>query len=186
MRYRREFFRQIIHAAGIVFVILAGYLGTLPMVALSLTAALLGELIFQLDRRFTLPFFSYVLRSCRRDDTERGFIYYFLGMALTYALFGFNISVASASVIILTLGDSLSTIIGREYGSHPLPFNPDKSIEGSAAFLLAGSLGALFFLDPITALAGAIAGMLVEAYTPVEDNITIPIGAGAVMLLLVH
>ncbi|MEM4195851.1 MAG: phosphatidate cytidylyltransferase, partial [Methanothermobacter sp.] len=100
--------------------------------------------------------------------------------------FGFNISVASASVIILTLGDSLSTIIGREYGSHPLPFNPDKSIEGSAAFLLAGFLGALFFLDPITALTGAIAGMLVEAYTPVEDNITIPIGAGAMMLLLVH
>ncbi|MEM4195654.1 MAG: phosphatidate cytidylyltransferase, partial [Methanothermobacter sp.] len=72
MRYRREFFRQIIHAAGIVFVILAGYLGSLPMVALSLVAALMGELIFQLDRRFTLPFFSYVLRSCRRDDTERG------------------------------------------------------------------------------------------------------------------
>mgnify|MGYP005851005027 CR=1 FL=1 len=183
MRYRREFFRQLIHATGIVFVILAGYLNATSMIILSLGAAICGEIIFQLDRRFYLPFFSGILRGCRRDDTERGFIFYFIGMALTYAFFGFNMAVANASIIILTVGDSLSTIIGREYGEHPLPLKPDKSIEGSAAFLAAGFLGSLFFLEPIYAITGALTGMLVEAYTPVEDNIVIPLVTGAALLL---
>lgn len=183
MKYRREFFRQLIHATGIVFVILAGYLDTTSMIILSLAAAICGEIIFQLDRRFYLPFFSVILRGCRRDDTERGFIYYFIGMALTYSLFGSNLAVANASIIILTLGDSLSTIIGREYGKHPLPLKPDKSIEGSAAFLAAGFIGSLFFLEPVYAFTGALTGMLVEAYTPVEDNIVIPLATGAALML---
>jgi len=183
LKYRREFFRQLIHATGIVFVILAGYLDTTSMIILSLAAAICGEIIFQLDRRFYLPFFSVILRGCRRDDTERGFIYYFIGMTLTYSLFGFNMAVANAAIIILTLGDSLSTIIGRRYGKHPLPLKHDKSIEGSAAFFAAGFLGSLFFIEPIHALTGAITGMLVEAYTPVEDNIVIPLVVGAILLI---
>ncbi|MDI6702640.1 diacylglycerol/polyprenol kinase family protein [Methanothermobacter wolfeii] len=186
MKYRREFFRQLIHASGIIFIIISTHLNSLQMLLLSVLAAAAGEVIFRIDRIHYIPLLSGILRGCRRNTSERGFIYYFLGMAVTYAIFGFSMDIANGAIVILTLGDSFSTIIGREYGKHRLPFNRDKSIEGSLAFAFSGFIGALFITGPLPALTGAVTGALVEAYTPVEDNLTIPVFTGAAILLSGH
>lgn len=184
LKHKKEILRQAIHATGIIFVIIQPWLGVQNLILIGLVAAIIGEIIYQYDRRHHIPFFSWILRTCRRDNSERGFIYYFLGLALTYSLFGFNIPIANAAIIILTIGDAASTIIGKIYGKHRLPYKPNKTFEGSIAFTLLGFIGALTQVNPPTALTGAVIGALVEAYTPLEDNLTIPIIAGVGMYIV--
>lgn len=183
LKHKKEILRQSIHATGIIFVIIQPWLGVKNLILIGLAAAIIGEIIYQYDRRHKIPFLSWLLRTCRRDDSERGFIYYFLGLTLTYSLFGFNIPIANATILILTIGDAASTIIGSFYGKHTLPYNPNKTFEGSIAFILLGFIGALTQVNPLIAFIGAIIGALVEAYTPLEDNITIPLITGVGMYI---
>lgn len=178
LNHKKEILRQAIHATGIIFVIIQPLVGVKNLILLGLVAAIIGEIIYQYDRRHCIPFFSWLLRTCRRDSSERGFIYYFLGLTLTYSIFGFNIPIANAAIIILTIGDAASTIIGKIYGEHPLPYKTNKTFEGSIAFILLAFIGALTQVNPLTAFIGAFIGGLVEAYTPLEDNLTIPIITG--------
>lgn len=184
LNHKKEILRQSIHATGIIFVIIQPWLGAKNLILLSLAAVIIGEIIYQYDRRRYIPFFSRLLRTCRRDSNERGFIYYFLGLALTYSFFGFNIPVANAAIIILTLGDAASTIIGRFYGKHNLPYSSNKTFEGSIAFILLGFIGALTQVNLLMAFIGAFIGALVEAYTPLEDNLIIPLITGISMYIV--
>ncbi len=183
LKYEKEILRQIIHSTGIIFIILEPILGLRTLILLTISTAIIGELIYQVDRKRYIPFFSWVLKNCRRDNAERGFIYYFLGLALVFSIFGFDTKLAGAVIIILTLGDATSTIIGKIYGEHPLPYNPNKTFEGSIAFIIVGFIGALTQVNPLIAFIGALVGALVEAYTPIEDNLTIPLIAGGAMYI---
>jgi len=183
LKYKREILRQLIHATGIIFVIIQPWVGVRNLILLGILAAFIGEIIRQYDLRRPIPLFSWLLRTCRRDTAERGFIYYFIGLAITYTLFGSNIPIANAAILILTIGDAASTIVGKLYGKHPLPYKPNKTFEGSIAFIIIGFMGALTQVNPIIAFIGAFTGSLIEAYTPIEDNITIPIMAGLGMYI---
>ncbi|MBV1768497.1 MAG: phosphatidate cytidylyltransferase, partial [Methanobacterium sp.] len=116
--YKREVIRQLIHASGILFIFLGNYLSLPYLIILPLMAMLAGELIFQIDKKYYIPFFSKVLRSYRRDENEKGFIYFFLGLTLTLAFFGFNMTIANAVIIILVLGDATSTLVGKKIGKN--------------------------------------------------------------------
>ncbi|MDI9624311.1 MAG: phosphatidate cytidylyltransferase [Methanothermobacter sp.] len=186
MKHKREILRQAIHATGIIFVIIQPWIGVKNLILLGILAAFMGEIIRQYDLRHSIPLFSWLLRTCRRDTNERGFIYYFIGLALTYAFFGSNIPIANAAIIILTIGDAASTLIGKLYGKHPLPYKPNKTFEGSIAFIFIGFIGALTQVNPTIALMGAFIGSLVEAYTPIEDNITIPLLVGISMYIFFY
>lgn len=146
----------------------------------------MGELIYQIDKKRYIFLFSRILRSCRRDENERGFIFFFVSLAATLILFGHNLEVANAAIIILALGDSFSTLIGTRWGKHPLIFNSNKSWEGSLTFILAAFIGALTQVPPLAALIGAVAGSITEAYSPIDDNLTIPLIAGAVITLSIY
>ena len=183
LKHKQEILRQTIHATGIIFVIIQPWLGVQNLILLGILAAFIGEIIRQYDLKHPIPLFSQLLRTCRRDTNERGFIYYFIGLALSYALFGANVPIANATILILTIGDAASTIVGKLYGKHPLPYKPDKTFEGSIAFIIIGFIGALTQVNPTIAFIGAFIGSLVEAYTPVEDNITIPLIVGFTMYI---
>jgi dolichol kinase len=183
---QREIPRQLIHASGILFILLENFLALPYLILLSLTAALIGELIFQIDKKHYIFLFSKILRDCRRDSLERGFIYFFLGLTLTFSLFGFNLAIANAAIIILVLGDALSTIIGTNFGKNKLPFHYDKSWQGTITFLIVAFLGAWTQVPLMAALMGALAGAITEAYSPIDDNLTIPLAAGGVITLVIY
>lgn len=181
----RETFRQLIHASGIFIVFLNYFLHPNTVMLICLAIVLSVELIFRIDKKRHIFFFSEILRRSKRDDDERGFIYFFVGAIITLYLFKFNIAIVNAAIIFLVLGDSASTIIGKKFGKHKLPLNKNKTIEGSIAFLIIGFIGALTQLPPIPAFIGALSGALTEAYSPIDDNITIPLISGAVMTLII-
>ncbi|MBU4607748.1 MAG: phosphatidate cytidylyltransferase [Euryarchaeota archaeon] len=184
--YKREVIRQLIHASGILFIFLGNYLSLPYLIILPLMAMLAGELIFQIDKKYYIPFFSKVLRSYRRDENEKGFIYFFLGLTLTLAFFGFNMTIANAVIIILVLGDATSTLVGKKIGKNKLPHHLQKSWEGGFSFFLVSFIGAGTQVPLAAAFMGALAGTITEAYSPLDDNIAIPVVSGTVITLLIY
>ena len=90
-------------------------------------------------------------------------------------------AIANAAILILLLGDSASTLIGKRFGKIKLPFQSHKTLEGSLTFLIVGFICSLTQLPVIPAFVGAMAGTLTEAYIPVDDNVPIPL-----VLSLIH
>lgn len=183
---QKETLRQLVHASGLLFIFLEPFLSLPYLIALAIFATVMGEIIYKIDKKREIFLFSMLLNSCRRNDNEKGFIYFFAGFSLTLIIFGQNLAVANAAILTLALGDSLSTIVGTRWGKHPLIFNPKKTWEGSLTFMTAAFLVGLTQVPLLAALAGAIAGAISEAYSPIDDNLTIPLVAGAVISLVIY
>ncbi len=99
--------------------------------------------------------------------------------------------VAASALAMLMVGDGAAAVVGRRYGRRRYPFS-SKSVEGSAAFFTTGLAAALpFGLLPADGLAlptlvlGAAAAAVAEAApVPLNDNVRVPLVAGAVMALV--
>jgi dolichol kinase len=180
---KKEIIRQSIHASGISFILIEPFFNINIIIFFSLVIVILAELIYRIDKKSYIPLFSKVLRGLRRDSKERGFVYYFVGVSLALILFNFNLNIANATILILSLGDAASTIIGKIYGKNFLPMSKQKTFEGSIAFFLVSLMAALTQLPSIPSFIGALTGSITEAYSPFEDNIAIPIISGIFMTL---
>lgn len=111
-------------------------------------------------------------------------IHFALGIAISLLLFPEPIRYVAITV--LTLGDGGAHIFGMKFGKTKLPFNKGKNIEGTIVGLTLAFLGALIFVDPVSALIAATVGMLMEGIPcPLNDNFTIPLATGLVLLLLI-
>ncbi|HJW93041.1 MAG TPA: DUF92 domain-containing protein, partial [Thermoanaerobaculia bacterium] len=89
---------------------------------------------------------------------------------------------------VLAFGDGFATLIGKRFPIRPLPWNSEKSLGGTIAFVLIGSAAAyatavFFHYDNIVvALAAAVVAAIVESLPlHINDNITVPF-ASAVTL----
>jgi dolichol kinase len=182
----KELFRQLIHASGVFIVVLGYFISPDSLILLAALIMFLVVLLFELDKKYQIPIFSYIFKRCKRRDDERGFIYFFLGIILTLIIFKFNMPVANAAILILLFGDSASTIIGRKYGKTRIPFKKDKTVEGSLAFFMVGLTLALTQVPLLPAFLGVLAGVLAEAYSPIDDNIPIPLVSATVMALVIY
>ncbi|MGB9936238.1 MAG: diacylglycerol/polyprenol kinase family protein [Methanobacterium sp.] len=182
----REYLRQMIHASGIFIVFLSLFLPPIDLILVCISIVLFVEILFKIDRHRKIFFFSFILRKCKRDEDERGFVFFFLGIILTIYFFQFNIAIVNAAILILLFGDSASTIIGKKYGTKPLPFNREKTVIGSVAFFTVAFIGAFTQVPLLPAFIGALFGALTEAYSPVDDNIPIPLISALVMSMTIY
>lgn len=182
----KELVRQLIHASGVFVLILGLFLRIDVLILLCVIMVVSVEIMFVLDKYMHIPVFSNIMSTCKRSDDERGFLYFFIGIIATLVIFSFNLSIAYSAILLLLIGDSLSTIIGKRFGNHKLPFNKSKSFEGSLAFFGAGLICCLIFLQPIPAVIGALTGTLTEAYSPIDDNIPIPLISALTMTIVIY
>lgn len=118
-----------------------------------------------------------------------------LGLAIASELLSVPLSLAFAAYAILGIGDAASALIGKAYGSLEIPWNPEKTWEGTgagfgAAYPWALMLASVYHLwlerPDVTGqlsfplhlvwiiFVGTIVGMLAETL-PGEDNFTIPV-----------
>ena len=176
----------MIHASGVFIVLLNYFLPSQVLIILCVAMLIFVVIMFRLDHYHHIPFFSTIFRLTKREDDEIGFAYFFIGIIITLYFFQFNMAIANAAILILLFGDSASTLIGRKFGKINLPFQPHKTVEGSLAFLIIGFLVALTQLPILPAFLGTLAGSLTEAYSPIDDNIPIPLMAAVVMTLSVY
>ena len=182
----KELIRQLIHVSGVFVVILSYFIKPEILILLLITIVVFVELMFRLDKHRHVFLFSTIFRLSKRQDDERGFAYFFTGIILTLLIFQFNMAVANAAILILLFGDSASTLIGRKFGKFKLPLHKKKTLEGSLAFLIVGFAAALTQVPPYPALLGALSGTITEAYSPVNDNIPIPLVSALIMSLAIY
>ncbi len=128
-------------------------------------------------------FSAWLEWALRENERERltGASYSLIGAWLTLLLFEKRI--ACAALLILVVGDTVASLVGRAVGGMTL-FGR-KTVVGSLAMFVASVLLALAFVPPRVAVGGALAATLVELLPlPIDDNLTIPLAAGLALTLL--
>lgn len=188
---RAEMIRKGIHLFALVIPI--GYsLVTFPTAIGWLVASALVAIIIDISRfrKWRLwAWISWLITPIIREhEIKGGFTgasYILTTSTICVALFPKTIAITA--IVYIIIGDIAAAMVGRLYGRHTLIGK--KTVEGSAACL--GSLLLVSFLIPgltwATALAGALTATVVEAISgKLDDNMTVPIASGLVMLLVMH
>ncbi len=187
----KETARRIFHiASGMVFVLLIYH----DIIGKDFFAAAIfaGFLISLVCMKIKIPVLYPVLKYLDRKKDIRSFpgkgaIFYGIGIFLVLVLFEKDI--ALAAIMVLALGDAVAPIAGS-YGKIAHPLNKKKKIEGIAAGVAAGTLGALVFVAWYEALAASIIAMAIESMglklggNPLNDNIIMPVTAGATIWII--
>lgn len=111
----------------------------------------------------------------RPDEQARGFapgiVLYPLAVLGLVLLFGpwSGLVVPAMGWALLAFGDGAASLVGMRWGSRPLPWNPRKSWEGTAAHVLVGgaaaaAIGAFVAQGRIEGLMASPAGLLVAGF----------------------
>ena len=186
MLTRVEVSRKIVHLSTLSIPI--GYALTSEETALMILLSLfLGFLLVDLLRHFHRGvaalfekyFFGKVLRE-REKGTFMGSTYFLFSSLLTLLLFPKPIAIAS--LLILILSDTCAALVGKGIGKFRV-FG--KTLEGSTAFLFSSLLIVWFYpdLNRFSGTLGAFGATLVELLPiKIDDNLTIPLVAGGIML----
>ncbi|MCX6549834.1 MAG: DUF92 domain-containing protein [Acidobacteria bacterium] len=139
----------------------------------------------------------------RPVDAARGYpvgiLMYPLAVLVLILAFPTRLDVAAAAWAVLAVGDGTATLAGRRWGRHALPWNPAKTYEGLASFVIAGGTAAvilawwtapaimprpsLLFILLAPAAAALAAGFAETVPMTLDDNVTTPAVAGAVLWL---
>jgi uncharacterized protein (TIGR00297 family) len=208
--------RQWVHVGSGSFALLLRVLTWWQAAALALFALVFNALVLpRIGGR----------RLYRPVDEARGFplgiLLYPLSVLLLVLAFPSRLDIVAAAWGILALGDGAATLVGRrvttinaEPAEHAdknfsadsassafirrrLPWNPDKTVAGTLAFVICGGIGAVALalwtrpaVTPEPSLTFAIVAPLVAAVIaalvetiPVglDDNVSVPVTAGAVL-----
>jgi dolichol kinase len=182
--------RQLIHGSGIFIALLikeaySFFGGWLYPTAILAVAISIGYAISYLHTKgANLPILTKIINESERERDQdfpgRGALRFFIGALLTLLIFRNTPEIVAAGIIVLALGDSASTLGGVAYGRHKIPYNREKSIEGSVSGFGVAFIG-LLILAPFSIVISACAsliGMAVESLPlGVDDNLTVPITA---------
>jgi dolichol kinase len=194
---RLEVKRQLIHGSGISLALLIkeGYRvfggWHVPAVSLAIATCLGYGLSYLHLKGVSLPILSSIINETEREkDREfpgRGALRFFIGAFFTILIFRNHPEIVAGSIIVLALGDSLSTLVGVAYGRHKIFYNKEKSIEGSIGGILAAFIGLLLLTQfpPTIAAIASIVGLVTESLPlDVDDNLTVPIMTGFSLWIL--
>jgi dolichol kinase len=125
---------------------------------------------------------SFTLLMSRPEEETRFIVSpVYLAIGIIVALLIFPLNIAFASILIVGIGDPVAAYVGLKIGHLQLGV---KTLEGFMGGLVVSSLIASLLVPPITAFVGSLVAMCLELLGVVDDNLTMPIGAGAIMLLL--
>ena len=130
-----------------------------------------GQLMYHFERRKDIETFPF-----------KGAIHY--GIGVFFPILLLDVKTACAIVLVLSVGDAFSTLIGKFHGKTRIHQMGFKSVEGSLAFLVSAFVVALVFVDYATAIKFAVVGMIVELFSPWDDNFTVPVSLTVLSIVL--
>jgi len=193
-----ELSRQLVHLSGVLFVILAQYLGEIITVYFFIAAVffLIYSEYVRVEQKRINKVVDYMESKIRgiatgmeRKGAKRQFMgafWFYMGCGLTFLIFPFHI--ATIACIILSVADAFSTLIGHKFGKVKMIGN--KSLEGVLAFIISGVIAASLLTDFWTALAAVLIGTVAEMIPDIsslqklkenhliDDNYLIPLLVG--------
>ena len=185
-----EYIRKIIHLFsliipfGYLYVINDKYLMVQILIVLNIIF-----LFFDITRHrivWIQSIFKYFFNDMLRGHEQRGHL-----TGATWVIIGSLISiliftkyVAVIALIFMSLGDTAAGLIGQKFGKHKVG---NKTWEGFLAGLIICIIVAINFpfLPLKISLVGALVAMIMELLPiPLDDNFKIPLGSGAIMMML--
>jgi dolichol kinase len=181
---RSEFWRKAIHLSLLALPV--WILSAPPFwLVRGLLLAFVLFLVVDLGRLHWLAFGSWLQRwigpSLRPDETRRlTSAHYLTGLAWLFAWL-LPRPVAAAALVIPIVGDAAAALVGRRFGRRRLDA---KSLEGSVAYLLAGTLAGWGFLQSDIVALGVAATLAAcaEALTRrLDDNLVGPLVCALVL-----
>jgi dolichol kinase len=182
-----EFERQLVHInLGLACLLLLALVGKTALALIVSATLVSGMALMHLKMRGnSLPFVDPLIDRFERTHTVPGYgsLWYNVGVLLTLTLLVTDSQIASA-LIILALGDGMSTIVGSMHGTHRIAYNKKKTWEGALAFALF-SLPALMFTGWLGLLAVVFASFVETLPLKIDDNLTIPLACVVVFRILV-
>jgi dolichol kinase len=182
-----EIRRKVMHTYPIIIPIGYRYLSkeTALLIMLPICALYVFCDVFRhVHQGFKEIFDRIITTNFLREHEKYGLIgssYFIFGALLSIILFPKPVAIASLYILIVC--DAAAAIVGTGWGQTRI-YN--KSLEGSLAFFLSGMI-VIPFAMPDHLLWGALAVLgaaLVELLpTGLDDNLTIPLVAGGIMML---
>ncbi|MFQ5788689.1 MAG: HAD-IB family phosphatase, partial [Thermodesulfobacteriota bacterium] len=185
--WMQEFRRKGVHFGAVMVPVFADI--NFP-ITLDLLMAITALFIFSELLRLNgvwLPVISIITRLCMRNKEQRRFTIapVTLSLGIIFSLLLFPKLIASVVIVIVAFSDSIATVIGRFYGRVKIPYNRGKSVEGSIAFLVSAFICSIFYLPLGIALIVSFVSCIIESL-PIEfDNMSIPLGTGLFLGLII-
>lgn len=181
--------RILLRFGTLLFVILYGFYDLIvPLICVSIFLVLFLVLDFyRLAKKEPKEDQASKLDSLYRSKEFKKFssiTVYLVAYFITILIFPKNIAISA--IVFLIFGDVFGKIFGLKYGKHHML---GKSLEGSLAYLgvmiMCGYfLHELLGISPIILILGCLAAPITELFTlKMNDNFTVPIICGTVMLL---
>ena len=185
-----EYIRKIIHLFSLIITFGYLYLITDKYVMVQILIVLnIIFLFFDITRHrivWIQSIFKYFFNDMLRGHEQRGHL-----TGATWVIIGSLISiliftkyVAVIALIFMSLGDTAAGLIGQKFGKHKVG---NKTWEGFLAGLIICIIVAINypFLPLKISLVGALVAMIMELLPiPLDDNFKIPLGSGAIMMML--
>jgi dolichol kinase len=182
--------RNIYHSLGGVMLVIGGmfvlYFNSLLLVLFCVFLMFLVGRILELAGIETLFSHSHTLKHVAdfKKSTHYEAGSYWLFSCLIVLLI-FEANIAYASILILAIGDTAASFVGRKMGRWKNPLNPKKTVEGNLAFFATSLFAAMLFVPTQTAIVVAFVAAVVESLPiRINDNLTVPLSAGVTMYLL--
>jgi dolichol kinase len=192
-----EIKRKIFHMLGGSLLIMLIYLDMLGKTGLLILFGLMVLFGF-FYRHIKNSFFDKILENLERVKYRhsfpgKGMVFFLLGAFLSYLFFGKEIAIIA--LVVLTLGDGISALVGMHYGKIKHPFSNIKFIEGHLAGALAAVAGLLvlqqFGIVTITILEAFLVSFIAVFIEGIDmqsefldDNLIMPLVAAAVIWVL--
>lgn len=141
--------------------------------------------IYNTNRK--VPVISYFINKMGREKEFPGIgaLTLVIGAFLTFLIFPKD--VAAASIIILAVGDAVSSLIGKHFGKTKTIFSKRKMIEGFIAGVVFSFLAATLIVGAKLAFFASLIALFAEFWDEtdfIDDNILIPLIAGTVMTVI--
>lgn len=177
-----EFLRKLIHIGGVVAVPILYWLGGAKTAILFFVLALGLYVCPRLVNCADKTPFGGLLRGFKdaldflerkSRDRYRGAMFFFASIGAIALVMPINIAVIS--IIVVSIGDGVSTLAGRAFGKNRLFHNEAKSWEGSLSGLAASIFVCSFVASVPMAIFASLVGMFVESFdTEINDNLSVP------------
>jgi len=180
--FKRQFFHIIL---GFVFIILFYVIGR-ELLAIILFAVICVDIMLihiKIYFKMQIPYLEKMLHQFERPNTlfGKGLFWYFAGIFLAVLMFK-SFQYFAVVTLLLALGDGLATIIGM-YGRHKLPWNRQKTVEGSIGFIIGGMSALIILPTPLTLAIVILSAVAESLPLQVDDNIIIPLVAGTLFFV---
>jgi len=181
---QRELVRKSLHISVCTIILFDIFSHDLA-IFLTISVTLLYTL-FEVLRlnKVEITYYRKLVEICARSDKSTSFAFdpLLLAIPILLVIIFFRPMISYPTVLIITISDGLSTLVGIIFGRTKLLGN--KTLEGSIVFFFSAILILSFFVNVLYAAFIAFLLTIVELVSKNYDNLTIPLFSVFIMNLL--